>query len=218
MIIGLYNKSGLSQMKQELTELLEKTPDRNIVISDWNARIGTLGDRSGSCEERNTRDRITNEEGTKWNNFMAMQGLELLNGNTEGDWDGEYTHDGYQGSSVIHYACSSTAVIDEIVHFTVESRTESAHQPIVLRWGQKTEEEYHDRKHNRRLVQDWNEKSIAVYHRRLELYLQDHESPTWKNVEECITKATVWKGIAANNEKRWFDKECYQMRQEKNIK
>lgn len=47
MLIGLYNKSGLSEIKNDLAELLERNPDRNIVIGDWNARIGTLSDR---CE------------------------------------------------------------------------------------------------------------------------------------------------------------------------
>lgn len=190
IIIGVYNRSGISKIKQELSDLVEINPRRNIVIGDWNARIGTLGDRNDGSEKRNTRDQVINEEGIKWNEFMETHGLELLNGNTEGDWNGEYTHDGYQGSSVIDYACATPTVTDEIELFTVESRTESDHQPIVIRWGQVTEEGGHHHKHNHRRVQDWNQESITLYNQRLESSLREYENPTWSNVQKCIHHET----------------------------
>ena len=140
--------------------------------------------------------------------------LKLVNGNTEGDWNGEYTHDGYQGSSVLDYACATPMVTDEIKTFTVESRIESDHQPIVIRWGHLREASVREYKQERRRVQEWNQESIIRYNQKIEKLLREYDTPTWSNLEKCIQEATVWKEITLNNEKRWFDKECFNMRKD----
>lgn len=110
MIVGVYNRSGLKLIKNDLNILLEHHPERNIIIGDWNARIGTLADRVNPSDNRNTKDVTINEEGKRWVDLLQSHGLEILNGNIDGDWAGEYTHVGYKGSSVIDYAATSPLI------------------------------------------------------------------------------------------------------------
>lgn len=76
IVIGLYNKTGIQSLKPHIDKLIGHRPDRVILIGDWNARVGSLGDYQG--DKRSTK-------GKKWIDTLRNHGLTLLNGNTEAD-------------------------------------------------------------------------------------------------------------------------------------
>ncbi|KMQ82086.1 hypothetical protein RF55_24233, partial [Lasius niger] len=59
-------------------------------------------------------------------------GLGFLNGNKEGDEQGEWTFTGTLGSSVIDYAICNAETWEEIEKFNVGERTESDHMPLEI--------------------------------------------------------------------------------------
>lgn len=84
MIIGVYNRAGLKNIEKVMRERLEEYQEGTVVIGDWNARIGALGNRNDENEnERKTRDPITIDEGIRCIKLTKEYGLELLNGNAK---------------------------------------------------------------------------------------------------------------------------------------
>lgn len=62
-----------------------------------------------------------------------MVRLEILNGKTEGDWEGEYTYTGARGSTLIDYIFVNTKVTERVLECKVEEKVDSNHLPISLK-------------------------------------------------------------------------------------
>lgn len=54
--------------------------------------------------------------------LMEECGLAILNGNKDGDWNGEIRHVGYRPKSVIDYGAANKLAWDDIVEFKVIQR------------------------------------------------------------------------------------------------
>lgn len=85
----------------------------------WN-REGKNKDRT-----RKSKDKIENRQGVELLEIVEKMGLELLNGNKEGNEQGEWTFAGTLGSSVIDYAIYNAW--DVIEEFKVGERTKLDH-------------------------------------------------------------------------------------------
>lgn len=71
-------------------------------------------------------------ERSKLLEMIEENGWKILNGNTEGDEEGEFTFIGGKGNSVIDYIVIDPLVKEEIKCFKVETRTESDHLPLMV--------------------------------------------------------------------------------------
>lgn len=115
--------------------MVETTKEERLIIGgDFNARTGkgsSFCDDKIEREMRRSRDKVANAEGVR---FLEMEenGWEILNGNMEGDEEGEYTFIEGQENSVIEYILIDTKIKDEIKNFRIEERVESDHLPMIV--------------------------------------------------------------------------------------
>jgi len=67
---------------------------RNVIIGDFNLRIGVLGKRGSDLEgmDRSSKDKCLGNGGRKFMDWVIQKGWEVLNGCIMGDWEGEYTY------------------------------------------------------------------------------------------------------------------------------
>lgn len=105
--------------------------ERFIIGGDFNLRIGNLG---GEDEVwgvvRKSKDETIGNGGRKFLEKMWNKGLDILNGKTKGDWEGEFTCIGARGSSVIDFVFINDLIRERIVDFRIESRVDSDHMPV----------------------------------------------------------------------------------------
>lgn len=152
-IIGVYRRPTKSlatdnELKIELATLLDRYPDRTIVLGDLNARIGTLGNRGDPRIPRNSMDKVIDKEGREWIKFFQEHGIQILNGNKDGDWQGKLTRPNKREQrpntknspgTVIDYAGATEQVFEDIKYFKVISMEESDHDQITIIWDIKQE-------------------------------------------------------------------------------
>ena len=96
----------------------------NILIAgDFNGRLDKKATRlkieKNGCGRRKTKDKVENKEGRILVDLIEEQGWEILNGNKEGDEEGEFTYIGPNGASVIDYAITNDAAWEDIEKFTI---------------------------------------------------------------------------------------------------
>lgn len=63
---------------------------------------------------------------------IGKYGYVFLNGNKEGDEQGNWTFNGVTGRSVIDYAICNSEIQKEIKEFKIGERTESDHLPLEI--------------------------------------------------------------------------------------
>lgn len=164
-LVVVYNNTSCEALKKELELEIEPTSNREnsvILAGDINGRIGTLGSRWEEGE-RSSKDRVTDGEGEQWIELMEPQGLTILNGNIDGDWQGEFTRIGNQNQepSVLDYAGANEQALEFIQHFTVSSLPYSYHFPLEISFTTDS-----PRKEEKRL-QKCNAKEIELYRRQI---------------------------------------------------
>lgn len=65
-VVLVYNRNGIHEIKDKLEEEIEKKLNlKNLLLGDWNCRIGTLGDAGEvtDTQARNAKDTLVNTEG-----------------------------------------------------------------------------------------------------------------------------------------------------------
>lgn len=93
-IISIYNREGKRTFLEEIEELIEREGYRKTIIGgDFNARIAEKDEILWNGEEedrtRKSKDKIENRQGVELLETVEKMGLGLLNGNKEGDEQGE---------------------------------------------------------------------------------------------------------------------------------
>lgn len=83
--------------------------------------------------KRSSKDKITNNEGQNFIEWLQENVWYLLKGNTRGDWEGEFTYIGSRGTSVIDYAIVNEEMLDRIEEFKIGDRVDSDHLPLQHR-------------------------------------------------------------------------------------
>lgn len=218
-IISIYNREGRKTLLDETEDIRGRRLEIIIIGGDFNARIAEKGEIIWDGEEDRTRiskDKTENRQGTELLEKVEKMGLGFLNGNKEGDEQGEWTFTGTLGSSVIDYAICNAEAWEEIEKFKVGERTESDHMPleIVLQAsaevgkGQETEGE------EELEIEGWSTKGATLYKENLrkrkaeKVGIQD----AWNELAEEVRKAISRRKIRIKKpkirEKKWWDKEC----------
>lgn len=136
-IVAVYNVENGKE--KEIEEAIRKVTKNHegegiIVGGDFNIRTGELGgDEEEGEAARKSKDKTIGNGGRKLIELMRELGLEILNGRTEGDWEGEYTYIGGRGNTVIDYIFGNERITDGVTEFRVEDRVDSDHMPISLK-------------------------------------------------------------------------------------
>lgn len=206
VIIAVYCRTGVNNIKNTVADKLDTNKHRKcLLVGDWNARIGT------SCGKRTSKDTVCNIEGKELLELLDDFNLHVLNGNTEGDWQGEFTHIDYQSQSVIDYAAVNEDTIDLIKTFTIGDRLKSDHFPLeitvnvnvpaekvqpIVKWSQK-----------------YTPESIAQYTLNMNAEPVIEES-SWEVISAKIKKHIPRVRTVIRTEPRnsWWNGECFEAR------
>jgi len=134
-IISVYGEQGGKNLVESLDLMVGERGEENVIIGgDCNVRIGNLSKAGGAegGELRHSKDTGISNEGRRLVDWTNKMGWEILNGCTEGDWEGEFTYIGARGSSVIDYVITSENVSNRISSFRIGDRVDSDHMPLEL--------------------------------------------------------------------------------------
>lgn len=203
-ILGVYCRTGVKSIQDTVLNYLDRNKSKKcIIVGDWNARIGELGD------ERESKDTVVNAEGREFLELLDEFNLHILNGNAEGDWKGEFTHAENGSQSVIDYATVNDEVMDEILNFRIGDQIGSDHFPLEIVLTTQFEEEKPEQKWR----QSYTPENILKYQRALERQ-QVGEHSTWETLKEIMWNAapkTLIKNCA-QHKNTWWNEECYKAR------
>jgi len=112
-----------------------------------NIRIGELdSDEEEGGLIRKSKDKIINKEGKLLVGRLQESGLNVLNGRSVGDGEGEYTYVGARGSTVIDYVFANDVIIDNIIDFRIDVRVDSDHMPLCVEMEEEEEEKKEEKK------------------------------------------------------------------------
>ncbi len=202
--IIVYRNGAWKDLKQDLVGWMEERVDgKNVnlmITGDFNARIGIEGGGirdDGEGGGRNSKDKSPNWEGKNLLQWLEENGLEVLNGNWEGDWEGEFTYVGHMGSTVVDYGIVNGVGKDKIKQMCVGKRVESDHQPVIMVVEGRSEEEHigegeEERKYLKEYA--WTEHNIKEYKEKLRKGLEKGGSngsveEKWQEIKDIIGMA-----------------------------
>lgn len=102
-IWSVYNDGNLEKILEELGKEEYTEEKRTIIGGDFNVRIGEGGrliDNDGEIRgTRCSKDKVKGNGSGELLELVETRGWKILNGNSEGDWEGEFTFIGKRGSS-----------------------------------------------------------------------------------------------------------------------
>lgn len=212
-IIGIYNRTGIDDLKDELSKRLDECKGRKcLMLGDWNARAGTL---SGVdiCDggRRESMDTVLDKEGTNMIELMEEFGFGVLNGRTEGDWKGQITHVDYRSKSVIDYAACNEQLQNYISQMKIGDKTQSDHFPIEIELNIVIQRPHTVEERN--WIRNYSPIAMLRYKKTMEKKDIAHET-SWDQLCKHMLDA-IPKRIARKPEltdKHWWTAECYARR------
>ncbi|XP_011879508.1 PREDICTED: uncharacterized protein LOC105568414, partial [Vollenhovia emeryi] len=140
-IVGVYVGEGIEKTLEGLEEWTGKGEEGGITIigGDFNARTGREGSRVEGGEERekeesirNSKDSVINKEGKRLVEFLEDKGMSILNGDTKGDEEGEYTFTGGRGNTVIDYVIGGEDLRGKVESLRIGDKIDSDHHPLEI--------------------------------------------------------------------------------------
>lgn len=188
---------------------------------DFNARIGEEETAyvNGEQEEeagRRSKDKVRNMEGETLLRLTEERAWTILNGNSEGDREGEYTYIRGRGASVIDYAIVNIEGVEKINKFRVGNRIE-AELPPAFRGGSKVEKKGAKKRIEEsieKVVTVWNVEGIQRYKEQLvnikfkERKVESKWEKLKATVEGCMVKKKVQVKIWKLGHHFWWDRKC----------
>jgi hypothetical protein len=76
---------------------------------------------------------VENAEGKRLMEWSEENGWEVLNGNKQGDQEGEWTYIGSRGETLVDYGIVNEEAWERVEEFRIGERAESDHLEIALR-------------------------------------------------------------------------------------
>ncbi|XP_029163724.1 golgin subfamily A member 6-like protein 22, partial [Nylanderia fulva] len=224
-VIGIYAGQGIEKACKEMEQWTEEKENEvyTIIGGDFNARTGEEGGRVRGEEnveeeglgesKRKSKDRVINAEGRKLLEFLGEKGWSILNGNTEGDEEGEWTFTGGRGNTVIDYVLGDEDSREKVKKLRVKDKVDSDHQPVEVEIKGKQRKERRKNRGGRR-GGTWNEERCRRFKEKVgELEGGEEEiEGEWKKMEERVKEAmkvTEEEERKMKKERRgWWDEEC----------
>jgi hypothetical protein len=227
-IITVYSKEMRTTTRRVENTVKKDREECMLVGGDFNGRIGERGARNWEEEKGDgrikTKDKVENTEGKRLE-WIEENGWEVLNGNKQGDEEGELTYVGSRGETVINYAIVNNAAWERVEKLKVGERVDSDHLPLGTIEGTNYEENGKGgarEKTKNVTIKVWDEQRVEEYRRRLEKATfeeQDVEKMA-AELKEVIEKATTTKKVTVRGSKGagrkngWWDRECEQAKKE----
>lgn len=154
--------------------------------------------------------------------LIEDRGWHIANGNVQGDKEGEFTYVGSRGATVIDYAVTNTAGLEELTRFNVEERVESDHMPICLtfRLPRRQIRDKQGKGVKKKEIMCWSKESIEVFTNNTEKleFNRTGVEDSWLELKAGIGKCIVKKSVRMKERKlgyrAWWDKECGREREE----
>ena len=139
-VVAVYVNGDMERKLGRIRRWMEGQEEggRVIIGGDFNARTGMQGGRVEGGEEeevgegRKSKDGKINGDGRKLIKLVEETGWEILNGNMEGDEEGEYTYTGGRGETVIDYVLGDERTREGLERMELGERVESDHHPMVV--------------------------------------------------------------------------------------
>ena len=140
---GVYALGDVEEKVERIKDWIEmgEKEKKVIIKGDLNARMGELGTRTWGVDEvepvekRRSKDKKVNAEGKKLLKVTEETGWFILNGNIEGEEEGECTENAYagaRGESVIDYVLTDEGGKEGTERMEVRERVDSDHFPLIV--------------------------------------------------------------------------------------
>ena len=106
-------------------------------MGDFNSRIGQQspiykGDYEGpGVQKRLSKDKESNGYGEKLLDMCGLENLYILNGQWNGDWEGQFTFINNNGASVIDLVLATEGILGRIAEIKIVEWIKTAHSPIL---------------------------------------------------------------------------------------
>lgn len=213
-LTNVYNRDGVGAIKNIISDRIEANLNKKcIVLGDWNARVGTLGNRQTSGDllaERSTKDITINTEGEQTIELCEDLGLSIINGNMAGDWNGELTHIDYRSQSVIDYGAANEFAWEEIVEFRIGDEVKSDHFPLEVTLDYSTPNSSIT---STKVIQQFAPNTIEGYKRKL-AQTQFSAQPEWSELKKAVWDASPKKIIYTDRPPKinWWNQDCLMAR------
>ncbi|XP_058810337.1 uncharacterized protein LOC131675385 [Phymastichus coffea] len=226
---SVYNSKNTEKIMEKLEEIEVNEEGKIIIGGDFNIRIGEKGRHivlSGKEDYiyRKSKDKKCSNNWEKIVDLCEGKGWKILNGNTQGDRDGEFTYIGDNGVSVIDYVMVNDELWDEDLEFRIEDSIDSDHAPLVLEIKSEEHEKIYqnyteEKKEIWKKMTIWNEESIKQFKEKtkdlcnkLVEKKEDSVEDRWKDTKEIIGKAWTIERKKIRKRKLgykiWWDKNC----------
>jgi hypothetical protein len=127
-IMTIYSKERKKTPRRVEDAMKENKEDRMLLRGDFNGRIGERRARNREEERRDgkrkSKDKVENAERKRLTEWIEENGWEVLNGNKQGDEEGEWTYIGSRGETVIDYGIVNEEAWER-EKFRIEEREQS---------------------------------------------------------------------------------------------
>lgn len=193
----------------KLEENIKETKNDNImIIGDLNARVGNSQTISlDSPRNRISRDSTINKNGEELLEMLQDLDLQIANGSTRSDEEGQYTFINNRGKSVIDLCAVGGKWKYEIEDLEVEARMGSDHMPVVVKANIGSVELKPIQNTNRRILK-WRKNDEGIYKERIINIMEENpEQPTIGKMETIIKLAHRNRKPLKKNSP-WYNYKC----------
>lgn len=186
-------------------------------MQEWGGKGRIYGRReveAEQVEERNTKDKTRNKEGEILIDMIKESGWTILNGNMQGDEEGEYTYIGKQGSTVIDYVITNEKALDRIGELRVGEKVDSDHQPLEIELKSKIHRTREEKETDTREYAIWGEEERMKYEARTAEaeFGKETLEESWREITESVKNHMSRKKVKVKRKsmgwKSWWDQEC----------
>lgn len=119
---------GSEDFYERLREITKDNTGEMVIGGDFNARLGQLCGPS--------KDKTIDSAGYKLHEFVNGEALKLLNGDHEGNKEGELTFIGHGTGAVTDYVITAEHTVDVISSMVVSAILKSNHLPLEVSMGE----------------------------------------------------------------------------------